>query len=280
MNRKKKYGGIIVPAITPLNADHTLDRSAMEKLWAFFRQHQVMPFILGTTGEFPSLSMSIKQELIRQAGRLKQSGDQLYTGISSNCLSDTVELARLAFDEGTDVVVSNLPSYYPLSEAQMKKYFEQLAEKVPGPLMIYNIPSTTHLSIPLSVIDELSHHPNIVGIKDSERSEERLRVSLQMWSGREDFSHFLGWAAKSGEALLNGGDGLVPSTANIAPGLYHDMEAAARKGDKEQVAQLQQLSDQLGNSYQSGRMMGETLAALKLLMQKEGLCQPYMMPPL
>ena len=280
MNKKKKYSGIVVPAITPLNADHTLDRSAVETLWTFFRQHHVMPFILGTTGEFPSLSTSIKQELIQLAGRLKQPGDQLYTGISSNCLSDTVELARLAFDEGADVVVCNLPSYYPLSETQMKKYFEQLAEKVPGPLMIYNIPSTTHLSIPLAVIDELSHHPNIVGIKDSERNEERLRTSLQMWSGREDFSHFLGWAAKSGEALLNGGDGLVPSTANLAPGLYHDMAEAAQKGDKEKVARLQQQSDQLGDSYQSGRILGGSLAALKLLMQKEGLCQPYIMPPL
>ena len=280
MNKKKKYSGIVVPAITPLNADHTLDRSAVEILWTFFRQHQVMPFILGTTGEFPSLPMRVKQELIRLAGRLKQPGERLYTGISSNCLYDSIELARLAFDEGTDVVVSNLPSYYPLSESQMKKYFEQLAEKVPGPLMIYNIPSTTHLSIPLPVIDELSHHPDIVGIKDSERNEERLRASLQMWSGREDFSHFLGWAAKSGEALLNGGDGLVPSTANLAPGLFHDMEVAAQKGDKEKVAQLQRLSDQLGDSYQSGHMLGESLAALKLLMQKEGLCQPYMMPPL
>ena len=280
MNTKKKYQGIVVPAITPLNADHSLDRTAVEKILAIFRQHEAMPFILGTTGEAPSLPLTVKQEYIRQAAQLKQTGDLLYAGISANCFYDSVELARFAFGEGVDVVVANLPSYYALSEAQMQKYFEQLAEKVPGPLMIYNIPATTHLSIPLPIIDELSHHPNIVGTKDSERNETRLRASLELWAGREDFSHFLGWAAKSGEALLNGADGLVPSTANLSPGLYRDMKAAAQRGDKEKVAQLQQLSDELGNKYQSGRSLGESLAALKSLMEKEGLCQHHMMPPL
>jgi 4-hydroxy-tetrahydrodipicolinate synthase len=136
------------------------------------------------------------------------------------------------------------------------------------------------MSIPLPVIDELSHHPDIVGTKDSERNEERLRDALGLWSGREDFSHFLGWSARSGEALLNGGDGLVPSTGNLVPGLYVDMEEAAQRGDKEKVGQLQLVSDQLGKTYQGGSFPGESLARLKTLLHKEGYCQPHMMPPL
>ncbi len=277
---KKKYRGTIVPAITPLNADLTLDAGAVERLFLLFRQHGAQPFILGTTGEAASLPVSLKQEYIRVAGRIKQPGDILYAGISSNCLQDSVEAASFAFDSGVDVVVATLPSYYTLTEGQMLVYFEQLAFQVKGPLIIYNIPATTHHSIPLSIIDRLSHHPNIVGTKDSERSDERLQNSLKLWSGRSDFSHFLGWAAKSGEALLAGGDGLVPSTANFAPAVYCDMEKAVEKGDKEMVGQLQFLSDELGNTYQSGRTLGESLAALKLIMENEGLCQSYMMPPL
>jgi dihydrodipicolinate synthase/N-acetylneuraminate lyase len=276
---KKKYRGTIVPVITPLNADRTLDEGAVERLFLLFRQHGVQPFILGTTGEAPSLPVSVKQEYIRVAGRIKQPGDVLYAGISSNCLQESVAAAKYAFGEGVDVVVATLPSYYTLTESQMTRYFEQLASLV-GPLIIYNIPATTHHSIPLSIIDTLSHHPNIVGTKDSERNEQRLQTSLKLWSGRSDFSHFLGWAAKSGVALLGGGDGLVPSTANFAPSIYSDMEKAAEKGDTGMVAKLQNLSDELGNTYQSGRTLGESLAALKLIMEREGLCQPYMMPPL
>ncbi|HEY4287580.1 MAG TPA: dihydrodipicolinate synthase family protein [Puia sp.] len=277
---KKKYRGTIVPAITPLNADGTLDIGAVERLFLLFRQHGVQPFILGTTGEAASLPALLKQEYVRVAGRLKQAGDVLYAGISSNCLRDSIEAAKYAFGEGADVVVATLPSYYMLTESQMLSYFEQLASKVGGPLIIYNIPATTHHSIPLSIIDKLSHHPDVVGAKDSERSEERLLASLKLWSGRSDFSHFLGWAAKSGVALLAGGDGLVPSTANFAPAVYSDMEKAVERGDTGMVGKLQFLSDELGNSYQSGRTLGESLAALKLIMEREGLCQSYMMPPL
>jgi 4-hydroxy-tetrahydrodipicolinate synthase len=280
MGIKKKYRGTIVPVITPLKEDYSLDVAAVERLFLLFRQHGVLPFILGTTGEAPSLPLSVKREYVRTAARLKKEGDTLYAGISSNCLQDAVESAHFAFGEGVDVVVATLPSYYALTEVQMANYFERLADAVGGPMMIYNIPATTHHSIPLSLIDKLSHHPNIVGTKDSERSEERLSASLLLWAGRADFSHFLGWAAKSGIALLNGGDGLVPSTANFAPALYSDMEAAAGRGDLDKVGQLQTLSDQLGNSYQTGKTLGESLAALKLIMQNEGLCQSYMMPPL
>jgi len=277
---RKKYRGTIVPAITPLNADLTLDVAAVERLFLLFREHGVQPFILGTTGEAASLPISLKQEYMRVAGRLKKDGDVLYAGISSNCLPDSVEAASFAFDSGVDVVVATLPSYYTLTEGQMLVYFEQLTLQVKGPLIIYNIPATTHHSIPLYIIDKLSHHPNVVGTKDSERSEERLMASLKLWSGRSDFSHFLGWAAKSSVALLGGGDGLVPSTANFAPAVYSDMEKAVERGDAEMVGQLQFLSDDLGDTYQSGHTLGESLAALKSIMENEGLCQRYMMPPL
>jgi dihydrodipicolinate synthase/N-acetylneuraminate lyase len=277
---KKKYHGVVVPAITPLQSNLQLDTAAVERIFLFFQQHGVHSFILGTSGEAPSLPAALKEAYIKLAGRLKTDDQLLYVGISSNCLADSVEWARIAFGEGADVVVCNLPSYYQLPDQQIQKYFEQLAERVGGPLMLYNIPVTTHHSIPLSIIDQLSHHPNVVGIKDSERNEERLQTSLKLWSHREDFSHFLGWAARSGESLLNGGDGLIPSTANIAPGLYSNLAKAAATGDREKVEKLQQLSDELGNSYQTGGSLGESLAALKVLMHKEGLCEPYMMPPL
>lgn len=268
-----------MPVITPLNADLTLDTASVERLFLLFRQHGAHPFILGTTGEFPSLPGALKLDYIRLAGRLKTGTDQLYAGISSNCMADSVEHARVAFGEGADVVVCNIPSYFQLSEAQILKYFESLADKIPGPLMIYNIPSTTHHSIPLPLIDQLSHHPNIVGLKDSERNEERLVTALQLWSTRKDFSHLLGWAARSAFSLQRGGDGLVPSSANLSPGVYTDMLKALAAGDTVQLNRLQDMSDQLGNTYQGGGL-GSSLGSLKMLMQKEGLCQQYTMPPL
>jgi dihydrodipicolinate synthase/N-acetylneuraminate lyase len=204
----------------------------------------------------------------------------LYAGIGSNCLEDSVDLAKRCLDGGVDVVVATLPSYYNLTEAQMLKYFEQLADEVDGPLMIYNIPSTTHMSIPLKVIDELSYHENIVGLKDSERSDERLQQSLSLWVQRSDFSYFIGWAARSLEALLQGADGIVPSTGNVDPSVYFFMKGLIERENIDDAKVLQQYSDEIGNLYQQGRTLGESLAALKILMQNIGFCEPWMMPPL
>jgi len=279
MDKKKKYRGIVIPAVTPLTADYKLDHEAVEKIFSKFNEHDVMPFISGTTGEASSLSASVKNDYIRLASKLKKNGTILYAGVSSNCLDDSVELAKRCFDCGVDVAVAALPSYYILSEDNMKKYYEQLAERVSGPLIIYNIPATTHMSIPLKLIEELSYHEKIVGSKDSERSEERLKLSITLWSKRDDFSHFVGWAAKSADALLNG-CGLIPSTGNLHPGLYKEMLEAADSGNTVKIFQLQKISDILGNLYQKGRLLGDSLWALKVLMKEAGLCDTYVMPPL
>lgn len=277
---KKRFQGVVVPLVTPLTENFALDVAAVEKIFKQITNVDCMPFILGTTGEASSLPLALKLEYLRVAAKLKGKYQALYAGIGSNCLQDSIELAKHSFDIGADVVVATLPSYYNLSDTQMQRYFEQLADSVPGPLMIYNIPSTTYMSIPLKVIDALSHHENIVGVKDSERSDERLNQSLELWAKRPDFCYFLGWAARSFVALSKGADGIVPSTGNIDAFIYKAINHFIEDGNMEQAELCQGLSDDLSNLYQSGKTLGESLAALKALMKAEGLCDLHMMPPL
>jgi 4-hydroxy-tetrahydrodipicolinate synthase len=280
MDKSKKYKGIIVPAITPLTQDFRLDTSAVEKLFHNFYKHEVSPFILGTTGESASLPTEIKNEYLSAASKNKKSGTILYAGISSNVFAESVEFAKRCADFDVDAVAATLPSYYALNEDQIKKYFEELANAIPLPLIIYNIPATTHMSIPLEIIEELSYHPNIVATKDSERNQDRLVQSQDLWSERSDFGHFLGWAAKSAEGLIGGSDGLIPSTGNLVPKLYQSMLQAVEDGDFDEAFQLQEFSDTVGDLYQKGKTLGESLWALKVLMRQNGLCEAVVMPPL
>lgn len=280
MDTNKKYKGIIVPAITPLTNDYTIDGAAVEKIFANFYEHNISPFILGTTGESASLSATVKNDYLKTAAKNKKADSVLYAGISSNVFEESVEFAKLCADNAVDAVAATLPSYYALNNAQMQKYFEDLADGIPLPLIIYNIPATTHMSIPLEVIDELSMHPNIVAVKDSERSEERLMKSLELWKDRRDFGHFLGWAGKSALALIGGSDGLIPSTGNLAPEIYSTMWNAFTENNFKEVYAMQHLSDKYGNLYQTDRTLGESLWALKFLMKEKGLCEAIVMPPL
>lgn len=280
MNHKKKFSGVVVPAVTPLMSSFQLDEVAVEKMFILFARHEAQPFILGTTGEAASLPLKLKEQFIRTAGKLKTAHGHLYAGISSNVLKESIAMARLCGDSGIDGVVATVPSYYTLTDKQTRQYFESLADASPVPVIIYNIPATTHVSLPLALIDDLSKHPNIVGAKDSERSEERLLESISLWKDRVDFSHFVGWAAKSADALLGGSDGIIPSTGNFAPEIYNDLLQAAEAGNIAEAHRLQKLSDDLGAVYQAGKTLGESLWALKIVMHELALCEPVVMPPL
>ena len=276
----KKYTGVIVPAVTPLTEKLRLDEKGVQKLFSLFYKYNIAPFILGTTGEAASLPLQVKKDYVLSAEKNKKMGTQLFVGVSSNVLAESIEFAAFCALHAVDVVVATLPSYYALTEKQMLNYFTSLANNITLPLFIYNIPATTHMSIPLSIIDELSQHKNIAGIKDSERSEDRMNESLHLWKHRKDFHYILGWAAKSADALLHGADGLVPSTGNLYPDIYAEMITAFKQGDKEKMYEMQKLSDEYGALYQAGRTLGESLHALKLLMKEKGICEEYVMSPL
>jgi dihydrodipicolinate synthase/N-acetylneuraminate lyase len=280
MTKEKKYKGIIVPAITPLTREYKLDEKAVQKIFSRFYQYDISPFILGTTGESASLPDTVKKDYVITAAKHKKPGSILYAGISSNVVDESINFAKFCAENYVDAVAATLPSYFALNEGQMKSYFENLANAIPLPLVIYNIPATTHMSIPLQVIDELSHHPNIIATKDSERSDERLKQSLALWKHRDDFGHFLGWAAKSADALTGGSSGLIPSTGNLFPEVYSIMFDAVNEGNIDKAYEMQTLSDLYGNLYQQGRTLGESLWALKVLMKEMQLCNSFVMPPL
>jgi 4-hydroxy-tetrahydrodipicolinate synthase len=280
MITEKKYRGVIVPVITPLSPNYKLDELAVENLFENFYRHEISPFILGTTGESASLTNEIKASYLKAAEKNKKSGSILYAGISSNVFSESVDFAKRCADHSVDAVAATLPSYYELGHFQMMRYFEVMADAIPLPLIIYNIPVTTHMSIPLEVIDQLSMHPNIVGVKDSERSEDRLVKSLDLWRDRKDFGHFMGWASKSAQALFGGSDGLIPSTGNLEPEIYSKMWNAFLGNNLNEAYAMQALSDKYGALYQSDKSLGESLWALKVLMSGKNMCESVVMPPL
>ena len=280
MKKNNPYKGVVVPMISPLNNDYTVDTAAVKRIVSNFLKYDVAPFIAGTTGEASSLSFEQKKDLVRATVEVAKGKAVVYAGISSNALPETKEMAKCFADLGADVVVANLPSYYPITDAQAARYCEQLADACPVPLIFYNITATTGYSIPLDLLEKLSYHPNVAGLKDSERDEERLNKALDLWRNREDFVHLIGWAAMSAYALKNGSDGIVPSTGNFVPELYAALYSEALKGSWTEVERLQEQTNRLSALYQKGRTLGESLAALKVVMKQRGLCDTQVMPPI
>lgn len=277
---EKKYSGVIVPMVTPVDAQGNIDTAAVGRIIGTFCDNGLHPLLLGTTGEGTSVSGDKGEVLVAAAAEAAKGRCTIYAAVSG-CKMDTLkeDLRRYAA-AGADVLTSTLPSYYILTTGQMEEYYKTLASASPKPFMLYNIKGTTHMSIPLELVESLSHFPNIVGMKDSENDRERTARCLKMLEGREDFSYFIGCAANSAYALYLGADGIVPSGANFDPVVYRDLYTAARAGDTARADELQQKAIFLGDIYADDNTLGESLAALKVMMGLKGLCGPAMLPPL
>jgi len=279
-NIKSKYCGVIVPMITPLKDNGAIDETGVGKIVASLVSNQCSPFVAGTTGESSSISDARKADLVKFAVEANNGKELMYAGIADNCLDGSLTKARWYKDLGADAVVAHLPCYYPIDEEQMKRYFSTLADACPLPVMLYNIPVTTNLSVPLSLLDELSYHENIVGVKDSERGDDRLRDSLDLWADRNDFTFHLGWAAKSSIGLQNGLDGIVPSSANLVPGLYRGIYDAAKNGDFAEADRLQAITDEVSAYYQQDKSLSRSVPIFKAMMAAFDICGPTVASPM
>ncbi len=266
--------------VTPVTATGALDVKAIERIIALFVESGVSPLLMGTTGEGNSVSSADGLLMVKTAVKAAQGKIVVYAGLTGTCVSEQLEAAEAYTAAGADVIVATLPSYYALTDEQMYDYYKYLADNIKGPLMLYNIKSTTHMSIPVEVIKRLSEHPNIVGLKDSERDLERMDACIAISRGREDFAYFCGWAAQSAHCIELGGDGIVPSTGNFVPSMFKQLYDAAVAGDMETANRLQDETNAIAKIYQEGRTLGQSLTALKVMMQTDGLCDPYMLPPL
>ncbi|MBR3773043.1 MAG: dihydrodipicolinate synthase family protein [Alistipes sp.] len=276
---KRKYAGVVVPMATPVKAG-SVDMEAVEKIIRSFAEAGVDVLVMGTTGEGNLVPQAEGIEMVATAVRAAEGKITIYAGVTGLCLKEQVAQIQGFKEAGADVAVAILPSYYALTEEQMVAYYTALAEESVLPVMLYNILATTHLSIPVEAVRKLAAHPNIVGLKDSERDLERMEQCITIKNEAEDFAYFCGWAAQSAHSLELGADGIVPSTGNFVPKHFQKLYEAAVAGNMEEANRLQQLTDEMAKVYQQGRPLGKQLAALKCIMQGIGLCGTEMFAPL
>ena len=280
MVREKKYHGVVVPMVTPFTDTGEIDLDAAEKITEHIAGSGACPFALGTTGETTSIRTPAKTDFVETVVKKTARRTLTYAGIIDNCTATSVEIAEQFFEAGVDAVVACVPSYYPLTGEDIINYFENLARQTGGPLMLYNIPITTGISIPLEVFDKLSHLPGVIGLKDSVRDIDRIKKAAELWKDRDDFSYLCGCTPLSMAALTAGADGIVPSVGNISPELYMKIYHAVRTGDLEQTKQCQRRSDTIGDIFQKNKGLSESLPMLKGIMHVMGFCGPKVLPPL
>ena len=267
--------------ITPLSARDTLDVPGLERLIEHILAGGVHGlFILGTTGEGPSLSYNLRRELVERACRQVKGRLPVLVGITDTAFVESVNLARHAATAGADALVLAPPYYFAEGQPELQEYLDHLVAELPLPLYLYNAPTNTKVHYELGTVRRAMDNPRIIGLKDSSKDMSYFKQVAGLLTHRPDWSLFMGPEELLAEAVFAGGHGGVPGGANLFPKLYVQLCDAASAGNvarsRELHAQVMRISESL---YQIGRHPSAIIKGLKCALACKGICEDFMAEP-
>lgn len=277
-----QFHGIIPPVVTPLTSSGELDETGLAKLIEHLIAGGVHGlFMLGTTGEAPSLSSELQRQVIERSSQLVKGRVPVLIGISHTSLAESVAIARYAADADCDAVVAAAPFYLPIDENELAEYFRKLASELPLPLVLYNFPLLTKVVFEPETFRQLLDEPNIVGIKDSSGDLEYFAKIVEVAKSRPGFSLLAGKEANLNEVIALGGHGGVTGGANIHPRLFVDFYNAAVAKDAKKIAECSALVNQLGQIYAvAGNRFSAAVSGIKASLDLLHICSGEVAPPI
>jgi dihydrodipicolinate synthase/N-acetylneuraminate lyase len=275
-----KLTGIVPPVVTPLLGRDTLDVAGSERLIEHILAGGVHGlFILGTTGEAPSLSYRLRREWIDRVCSTVSKRVPVLVGITDTAFVESVNLAEHAAKAGATAVVLSTPYYFPAGQTELCGYIENLAPELPLPLILYNMPSLTKVWFEIESLERLSSIKSIVGLKDSSGDLAYFEKAIGLKKLRPDWSIMIGPEAMLPASMRLGGDGGVAGGANIFPSLFVDCYHALVAGDAPRVEELQSQINDLQRIYEIGKYASRYIKATKCSLSLLGICDDFMAEP-
>ena len=272
--------GIIPPLVTPLTGRDDLDHAGLERLIGHVIRGGVHGiFILGTTGEAPSLSYQLRREMITRAVATVAGRIPVLVGITDTSFVESVKLAEHAASAGATAVVLSTPYYFPAGQTELTGYVENLMPYMPLPLVLYNMPSLTKVWFETETLERLSAIPQIIGVKDSSGDMEYFARAIGLKQKRPDWSIMVGPEAMLPEAMRLGGDGGVAGGANVFPQLFVECYQACVAKDQAKIQELQAAIDALQEIYTVGKYASKYIKATKCCLSLLGICDDFMAEP-
>ncbi len=226
------FHGSMVALVTPMREDGALDLDALERLVEFHVEQGTDAIVsVGTTGESATLDEAEHCEVIRRTVEFARGRIPVIGGTGSNSTAEAIRLTRCAMEAGADACLLVTPYYNKPTQEGMYLHFKAVAEAVPVPQILYNVPGRTAVDLLPETVARLAEISNIVGLKEATGSLDRLEELKALCGDRIDF--YSGDDATACEFMLRGGKGVISVTANVAPRLMHEMSRAAVAGDRE-----------------------------------------------
>ncbi len=231
------FRGSMVALITPMNEDGSVNEESLQHLIEFHIEQGTDAIVaVGTTGESATLDESEHCALIRQVVEQVAGRIPVIAGTGANSTREAISLTRCAKQTGADACLLVTPYYNKPTQEGLYLHHKAVAEAVEIPQILYNVPGRTACDMLPETIARLAELPNIVGVKEATGDLGRLSRIRELCG--EGFDVYSGDDATGCEFMLQGGNGVISVTTNVAPRQMSQMCKAALAGDRDAAEQL------------------------------------------
>ena len=267
--------GSLVALITPMNQDGSINYEQLHDLIDWHIENGTDGIVaVGTTGESATLPVEEHLAVIEATVKHVNKRIPVIAGTGANNTVEAIALSKAAEQAGADYTLSVVPYYNKPSQEGIYQHFKAIAEATSIPMIIYNVPGRTVVSMSNDTILRLAEIPNIVGVKEASGN---IGNNIELINSvPESFAVLSGDDPTGLPFMLCGGHGVVTVAANVAPKLFADMCRAALEGD---IATARRLNEQLTPIYNT-MFCEPSPAAPKWGLSLLGKCEPHVRLPL
>jgi len=231
------FQGSIVALITPMRDDGKIDEQALRQLVDFHIEQGTDALVaVGTTGESPTLTHAEHKSVIRIVIEQSAKRVPVIAGSGSNATAEALELTQAAKDLGADACLLVVPYYNKPTQEGLYQHYQTIAKQVAIPQFLYNVPGRTACDLKPETVARLAKLEHIVGIKDA--TGDLSRVARHRQDCGADFLLFSGNDDTALEFILQGGNGVISVSANVAPRAMHQMCSLALSGQVEEAREV------------------------------------------
>ncbi|HEY0873362.1 MAG TPA: dihydrodipicolinate synthase family protein [Vicinamibacterales bacterium] len=258
--------GVYPPIATPFDDGGDVDPRAVRTNVSRVIERGVRGIVvLGSNGEAPLLDERESDVAIAAAREATPPDRLLLAGTGRESTRAAIDASRRAADLGADAVLVRTPSYYKpsMTADALVAHYTALADAIPIPVLLYNYPAVTGLTLTADMVGRLATHPNIIGIKETSTDAARLAAFVDVTRG-EQFEVLAGSAPGFYAALCLGATGAILAAACVAPRACVALYEAFRRGSHDEARELQRRMLPVANAVTSGYGVAGLKAALDL----------------
>lgn len=225
--------GIIIPVITPVDAQGKFNEPVYRQLIDFWADHGidgVFPF--GTTGEFYAFDNEVYRHVLEVTKDAVRGRMAVYAGANHITTAGAVELAKIAEEVGVDALSVLTPMFVSQTQDELLAYYTTIANATSLPIIIYNNKPKTNVTVAPATVRKLAQIKNIVGVKDSTGDMTNTEEYIRLTRDLPDFRVLVGRDTLIYAGLCYGAAGAITSCANIAPDLAVAIYNCYNAGDQ------------------------------------------------